>query len=259
MPRLAANISLLFTEVPFLDRFAAAAACGFKGVEILFPYDHPPEVIADKASMAGVKVVLFNTPPGDYAAGERGFGALPGREADFRQGLDEARRYLDWIETRQLHVLAGRIARDAAGAEDTYLRNLEYAGDLMAKDGVTVLIEPINLEGYFVKRPSDALQLLRRLGHANVKLQYDMFHAQNQEGALIDFTETNADIIAHIQIAGVPGRHEPDQRGEVNWRGVFDLLDSHGFSGWVGAEYNPRNGTIPGLGWAQEWGIRAPK
>jgi hydroxypyruvate isomerase len=258
MPRIAANISLLFTEMPFLDRFAAAASCGFAGVECLFPYDHPAETVADKAAMAGVKVVLFNAPPGAYDAGERGFAAIPGREADFRASLETALRWLDWTECRQLHVLAGRIARDHPGAEGVYLANLAWAGDAMAREGVAVLIEPINLDGYFLRRPSDAARLLRRLGHPNVKLLYDMFHAQGQEGALTDFLETNRDLIAHIQVAGVPGRHEPDQRGEVNWRAVFDLLDSHGYDHWVGAEYNPRTATIPGLGWALEWGIRAP-
>jgi hydroxypyruvate isomerase len=259
MPRLAANISLLFTEVPFLERFALAWSCGFKGVECMFPYDHPAEVVADKAAMARVKLVLFNSPPGNYEAGDRGFAAIPGREGDFRASLDEARRWLDWTECRQLHILAGCIAPDDPGAKDTYLRNLAYAGDELSKVGVTAVVEPINLDGYFLKRPSDAVKFLRQLEHPNVKLLYDMFHAQNQEGGLTDFLEGNLDLIAHIQVAGVPGRHEPDMRGEVNWRAMFDLLDSHGYDGWVGAEYNPRTSTIPGLGWAAEWGIRAPK
>lgn len=258
MPRLSANVSLLFTEVPFLERMAQAAACGFKGVECMFPYDHAPEALGDAVAMAGQKLVVFNSPAGDTAAGERGFAALPGRGKDFRQSLETVHRYIEFTDCKLVHVLAGRIARGTPDAEETFLENLDYAGDELAKAGAKVVIEPINMDGYFLRTPSHAVDLLHKLGHANVGLLYDMFHAQSLEGGLSDFLDMHLDLIAHIQVAGVPGRHEPDRHGEVNWRYLFDALDAHGYEGWVGAEYNPRNGTIPGLGWASEWGIAPP-
>lgn len=258
MPRFSANVSKLFTEVPFLERFKQARACGFKGVECQFPYDHEPAAFADAVAMAEVKLVLFNAPPGNTAAGDRGFAAVPWRTNDFRQSLETVRRYIELTECPRVHVMAGRLARDTPGAEETFLENLAYAGDELRKDRVTVVIEPINLEGYFLRLPSDAADLLRRLQHPNVRLLYDMYHAQTQEGGLADFIDTNLDLIEHIQVAGVPGRHEPDRTGDVKWRDLFDALDAHGYEGWVGAEYEPSNGTIPGLGWANEWGIAPP-
>lgn len=258
MPRFSANVSMLFTEVPFLERFAQAAACGFKGVECQFPYDEEPALFADAVAMSEAKLVLFNAPAGNTAAGERGLAALPGRVGDFRESLEQVRRYNDLIECPRVHILAGRIDRDTPGAEDTFLENLAYAGDELRQDGVTVVIEPINMDGYFLRLPSHAIELLERLGHPNVRLLYDLYHAETQEGGLADFIDTNLGIIEHIQVAGVPGRHEPDRKGDVKWRDIFDRLDAHGYEGWVGAEYTPRNGTIPGLGWVKEWGIAAP-
>lgn len=259
MPRFAANVSMLFTEAPFLDRFALAASCGFTGVECMFPYEAPAEQVGDKAAVAGVKFVLFNAPPGDYAAGDRGLAALPGRQADFRRSLDQVWPYLEFTDCKQVHVLAGIVPDDQVeAAMDAYLENLDYAARQFHREGVTVLIEPINLPGYFLSLPSDAVTVLRQLDHPGVRLQYDIFHAQSREGGITDFLEANLDLISHIQVAQVPGRHEPDRMGELNWRYLFDLLDAHGFEGWVGAEYTPRTQTIPGLGWAKEWGIAAP-
>ncbi|MCB2106715.1 MAG: TIM barrel protein [Rhodobacteraceae bacterium] len=259
MPRFAANLSMLFTDVPFLDRFALAASCGFKGVECTFPYEHPAEKVGDKAAMAGVPLVLFNAPPGDLAAGERGFAAVPGREGDFRRSLDAIYPYLEFTGCKQVHVLAGRVHEDEIPkAMDTYLKNLAYAADQFADEDVTILIEPINMEDYFLTLPCDAVAVLRELDLPSVRLQYDIFHAQSREGGITDFIEANLDLIAHIQVAQVPGRHEPDRLGELNWRYLFDLLDAHGYNGWIGAEYEPRTQTIPGLGWGKEWGIGQP-
>lgn len=258
MPRLSANVSMLFTEVPFIERFAQAAACGFKGVECQFPYDHEPAAFADAVAMSEAKLVLFNAPAGDTANGERGFAAVPGRKQEFRESLDTVRRYIELTECPRVHIMAGRIDPGTEGAEETFLDNLAYAADELRKDKVKVVIEAINMEGYYLRKPSQAVEILRRLEHPNVGLLYDLYHAQTQEGDLTEFIDRNLELIDHIQIAGVPGRHEPDRHGEINWRFLFDGLDAHGYEGWVGAEYQPRHGTIPGLGWASEWGIAPP-
>jgi hydroxypyruvate isomerase len=260
MPRFAANLSMLFTEVPFLERPAAAAAVGFPGVECMFPYHVDAEALADVLTAAGVPLVLFNAPPGDYAKGERGLAALPGREAEFRDSIAVALAYAAATDCPQLHVLAGIVAEEDIGAAlDTYAENLVYAADECEAEGIKVLIEPIVMEGYLLTRPDDAVDLLRRIDHANLGLQYDLYHAQLAQGGLSAFLENNLDLIAHIQVAGVPGRHEPDALGEVNWRFLFDLLDAHGYDGWVGAEYAPRRDTLSGLAWARDWGIGAPR
>ncbi|MBB4284602.1 2-oxo-tetronate isomerase [Roseospira goensis] len=259
MPRFAANLSMLFTEVPFPDRFAAAAGAGFRGVECQFPYQYAAEHLADLAAMNALTMVLFNAPPGDWAAGERGLAALPGRDSEFRDGVELALDYADMMDCPCLHVMAGVVAEeDWAPALDTYLDNLAAAADMARDHGVRVLIEPINpvdMPGYFLTRPEDALRVIETLDHPNLGLQYDIYHAQMERGALTDTLEDALDRIGHIQIAGVPGRHEPDARGEVNWRYLFGLLDAHGYDGWVGCEYRPRAGTLTGLRWANDWGI----
>lgn len=259
MPRISANVSLLFTEVPFLERFAAASACGFKGVECMFPYAEPAEDVADAVAMAGVQMALFNAPPGDFAAGERGLAALPGRQQDFRDSFEVALKYADLLDCKRIHVLAGVVPEeqwdDALGV---YIANLAAASDMAREVDIQVLIEPIVMEGYFLCRPDDALQVLEDVGAKNLKILYDIYQAQLGQGAITDFLDSHMDKIGHIQIAGVPDRHEPDRAGELNWPYLFDLLDAHGFDGWVGAEYTPRAGTEAGLGWAKDWGIAAP-
>jgi hydroxypyruvate isomerase len=258
MPRFAANVSLLFTEEPFLERFAAAAKAGFKGVECQFPYHHEAHHISDKLAMAGVKLALFNAPPGNFEAGERGLAALPGREIEFRDSLDIALSYADEMECTALHVMAGCVGEDQhEAAMDTYLANLAFAAERGKEEGVRILIEPIVMDNYFLTRPDDAVAVIEAIGHKNLALQYDVFHAQRSQGNIAEFIETHLGVIGHIQIAGVPGRHEPDKLSEVNWRFVFDLLDAHGYGGWIGAEYNPRAGTLAGLTWARDWGIGA--
>ena len=256
MPRFAANVSMLFTEVGFLDRPAAAAAAGFTGVECMFPYHHPAEDLADRLDAAGIPMVLFNAPPGDYAAGERGLAALKGRESEFRDSLQVALAYAETIDCPRIHVLAGVVAEaDIPAALDTYLANLIYAADECEAQGVRVMIEPIVMDDYLLSRPDQAVEIIRQLEHNNVRLQYDIHHAQLAQGGISVFLENHFDIIEHIQVAGVPGRHEPDALSEVNWRFLFALLDSHGYGGWVGAEYKPRAATLAGLGWARDWGI----
>lgn len=259
MPRFAANLTHLFTEVPFIERFAAAAACGFKGVECLFPYAEPAEKVGDAVAMAKVKMALFNAPPGDFAAGERGLAALPGRQQDFRDSFEVALKYAEFLECSRIHVLAGVVSEDQwDDALEVYFGNLAVATDLARGVDVTVLIEPIVMEEYFLTRPDDAVMAVEEVGAKNLKILYDIYQAQLAQGAITDFLDSHIDKIAHIQIAGVPGRHEPDRSGELNWPYLFDLLDAHGYDGWIGAEYVPRNGTHAGLGWAKDWGIQAP-
>ena len=256
MPRFSANISHLFTEVPFLDRMSAAAACGFKGVECLFPYDQPAEQVGDALAAADITMALFNAPPGDYAGGEVGLSALPGREKDFQESFEVALNYAEGVACSNIHVLAAMVDEDQWDqALEVYLRNLAWAANMAAKRDVTILIEPIVIDRYFLIRPTDAVMVVQDIGAKNLKILYDIYQAQLAQGAIADFLDAHLDLIGHIQIAGVPGRHEPDSLGELNWPYLFDLLDAHGFDGWVGAEYNPRGGTREGFGWAKDWGI----
>ena len=259
MPRFAANTSLLFTEVPFLERFALAAKCGFAGTDCMFPYEVDAGAFGDIVAMSGVPIVLFNAPPGDFEKGERGLAALRNREAEFKASLDTVLQYVEYTECKQVHILAGVVPEDEqVDAVDVLVKNLEYAGALLFKEGVRVLVENINLESYMVQTPAQAAMIVRAVGHKNVKLQYDIFHAQTLEGGITAFIENNLDIIGHIQIAGAPNRDEPDSLGELNWGYLMNLLDAHGYDGWIGAEYKPRNGTLEGLQWGRDWGIAAP-
>jgi 2-dehydrotetronate isomerase len=259
VPKFAANLSFIFQEVGFLDRFAAAAACGFKAVEYLAPYDYPPEAIAEQLDRHGLVQALFNMPPGDWAAGERGIGALPGREEEFRAGVDTALEYAKATKCRILHAMAGVLpaGQDAAAAEGTYLANLRHAADRLAAANLTLVIEPINtrdIPGYFLNTTTQAMAIIERVGRANLKLQLDLYHVQIMEGDLAHRIRTLAGHYPHVQIAGNPGRHEPDV-GEINYPFLFDLLDEIGYSGWIGCEYRPKGETRAGLGWAKRYGI----
>jgi hydroxypyruvate isomerase len=257
MPKLAANLSTLFTELQFLDRFAAARAAGFKAVEFQGPYAFRAEDIAARAAAAGLPIVLFNAPMGDAKAGERGFAAQSGREAEFDAGIATALDYAMVIGCKQIHVLAGMAQPDRARQEETYIANLRRAGDRAATAGVTLLIEPLNARdnpGYFLNTTAQAIALLDRVGHANVALQFDLYHCQITEGDLARHVRDLAGRYPHVQIANVPGRHEPDC-GEINFPFLFDRLDETGYAGWVGCEYRPKADTLGGLGWAKRWGI----
>lgn len=259
MPRLAANLTLLFTEQAFLNRFDAAARCGFRGVEFLFPYDHPVEAVSAARSDAGVEVALFNLPPGDWDAGERGLAALPGREAEFLDGVEQALVYARALDVRTLHAMAGVMpdGADVAALEATYIANLRAAADRAARHGITITVEAINrrdMPGYFLCSAAKACEILDAAGRDNLRLQLDLYHLQVTAGDLSGHVTRCFDRLAHVQIAGHPGRHEPD-RGEIRYPPVLDLLDQLGYAGWVGCEYRPASGTAEGLGWARSYGI----
>lgn len=254
MPRFAANLTLMYPEHAFPERFAAAARDGFKAVEYLFPYAYAPADLKARLEAHGLIQALFNAPPGDWDKGERGLAALPGRANDFARGLDQALRYAQALGNDKLHVMAGIVpadqTRDACRA--TYLGNLAYAAREAASAGVTILIEPINtrdMPGYFLNRQDDAQAIRRAIGAPNLKVLFDCYHAQIVEGDLATKLERDIAGIGHVQIAGVPGRHEPD-RGELHYPYLFERLDALGYDGWVGCEYRPHAGTSAGLGWS---------
>ncbi len=255
MPRFAANLSMMFQEVPFLDRFAAAARAGFQGVEFLFPYDFPAEQVALAASSAGVEVALFNLPPGDWTKAERGLAALPGREADFAAALEKAAGYAEVLKCSRLHCMAGipGPAADPALCRLTYVANLKRAAARLAPIGVEALIEPINtrdIPGYFINRQQDGHDVVAEVGAANLRVQMDFYHVQIVEGDLAMRFRQHVRGVGHIQIAGVPERHEPDI-GEINYPYLFKLLDDLDYEGWVGCEYRPAGDTLEGL---KRWG-----
>jgi len=253
MPKFAANLSMMFNEVPFPERFAAAAAAGFQGVEFLFPYELPAREVARLLADARLDNALFNLPPGDWAAGERGLASLPGREADFRASVEVAIEYAVALGTPTLHAMCGLVpaGADRAAHRAVYIANLRHAAREFARHGRTLVIEPINprdMPGYFLSRQDDAHAIREAVGEPNLKVQMDLYHAQIVEGDLAVKLRRHVADIGHVQIAGVPDRHEPDE-GEVNYPYLFRLLDELGYHGWVGCEYRPRGRTEDGLGW----------
>ncbi len=253
MPRFAANLSMMFNEVPFPQRFAAAAAAGFKGVEFLFPYDHTPAEVAGWLQENHLENALFNMPPGDWANGERGIAALPGREDEFRAGVARAIEYAKALGTKRVHMMAGLIpaGADIDSHRKIYLANLRHAARECAQAGIEVMLEPINgrdMPGYFLQTQDQAHALRKECGEPNVKVQFDFYHAQIMEGDLAMTLRRCFDGVGHVQIASVPTRNEPDD-GEVNYPYLYKLLDELGYKGWVGCEYRPRGRTEDGLGW----------
>lgn len=264
MPRFAANLSMLYPELPFLDRFAAAAADGFRGVEYLFPYEHAPAELAARLRDHGLQQVLFNAPPGDWHAGERGLACLPGRETEFRAGILNALQYADALRCARIHVMAGLVPAGQARQDlrPTYVANLRWAAGEAARQGVDLLLEPINprdMPGFFLQRQDDAHALVAEIGAPNVKVQMDLYHCQIVEGDLASRIRAYLPTgrVGHFQIAGVPQRHEPDL-GELNYPYLFELIDEVaagcGWDGWIGCEYRPARGAVPGgtsegLGW----------
>lgn len=262
MPRFAANLSMLFQDRPFLDRFAAAAACGFRGIEFLFPYEWPAEEIARRLKDGRLEPVLFNLPPGDWSAGERGLAALPGREAEFEEGIDLALEHAQASGFRQIHAMAGipDPGVEAGVAMATYVANLRKAADRLAPHGITLLIEPINrrdMPGYFLDTSTLAAEVIAAVGRPNLGLQFDLYHAQVGEGDLAMRLRRLQPLIRHIQVANPPDRREPSF-GEVNFPYLFELLDHAGYEGWIGCEYRPAGSTEESLGWAVPYGISAP-
>ncbi len=253
MPKFAANLSMLFNEVEFLDRFAAAARAGFRGVEYLFPYDYPAEELKRRLDDNGLTQVLFNLPAGDWAAGERGIACHPDRVEEFREGVERAIAYARVLGNTQVNCLAGikpeGVSDDQARA--TLVDNLRYAADKLAAAGILLIAEPINtrdIPGFFLNRTEQALALFDEVDSDNLKLQYDIYHMQIMEGDLAPTIETHLARIAHVQIADNPGRHEPGS-GEIHYPFLFAHLDRLGYEGWVSAEYKPAGRTEEGLGW----------
>lgn len=251
MPRFAANLTMMFTEWSFLDRFAAAADAGFTAVEFLFPYEHSPEDVASRLRKGGLDLVNFNLPPGDWTGGERGVAALPGREADFAAFLEQAIPYIDATGVRRVHAMAGLVSPSEPAAQASYAANLRLAAERLAPKGVDLLIEPLNrrdMPGYFLDDFDAARRLIARLGLPNLKLQFDIYHRQILHGDVAAGLREAFDVIGHVQIASVPSRHEPDSE-ELNLPFLCDELDRIGYSGHVGGEYRPLAGTLEGLGW----------
>ncbi|HET6158044.1 MAG TPA: 2-oxo-tetronate isomerase [Dongiaceae bacterium] len=256
MLRFAANISFLFKELPFLDRFAAAAEAGFKLVECHWPYDNPIEALRERLARMGQSLIMVNTAPGNLEAGDFGLGAVPGREADFQAALDQALSYVSALGATRIHCMAGKVPVTAT-AHRTFVDNLRIAADKTQGKGVTLVIEPINTRsapGYFLTRSQQAVDIIQETGRPNVKLLFDVFHLQIMEGDIIMRLEKLLPFIGHIQIAAVPSRAEPDE-GEINYRAIFDALERIGYDGVVGCEYLPRAGTRDGLAWMKKLGV----
>jgi len=253
VPKFAANLTMMFNEHDFPSRFAAAAKAGFEAVEFLFPYDYSPADVGKWVRENNLINVLFNLPPGDWAAGERGIAALPGREAEFRAGVTKAIEYALELGTPQLHMMAGLIPPNSNLAlhHKTYLKNMKYAAQALAQHNLNLLLEPINtrdMPGYFLSTQAQAHELRLESGEPNVKVQMDFYHAQIMEGDLVETFKKYFEGIGHTQIASVPKRNEPDD-GEVNYPYLYQLLDEMGYTGWVGCEYRPRGKTEAGLAW----------
>jgi hydroxypyruvate isomerase len=259
MPRFAANLSMMFGEIPFLERFAEARKAGFSGVEFLFPYAFNKAEIVARRKDAGLAQILFNTPPGDWDAGDRGFAALPGKRDAFRRTLEQALDYAVALENPRIHVMSGIPSTDddPRACTDCIVENLAWASALAGRENVTLLIEPLNavdMPGYFLKSADQAAEILTQVGAPNAKLQYDLYHQQMSRGAVAEHLRKHFGIIGHIQVAGVPGRHEPDALQELNVSHLFGLIDELGYDGWIGCEYRPRNGTQAGLSWLEPYG-----
>jgi hydroxypyruvate isomerase len=257
MPRFAANLSMMYTEVPFMKRFEACARDGFKGVEFLFPYEFPAQQIRDELDRNGLQQALFNAPPGSFEAGERGIASLPGRRDEFRAGIDKAIEYAKVLGCPRIHVMAGLLQRESerTAQREIYVDNLAWAARRLGDAGLDMLLEPINtrdIPGYLLNTQADAHAIVERIGLPNVKVQMDLYHCQIVEGDLAMKIRKYLSGVGHIQIAGVPARHEPDL-GEINYPYLFELLDELHFDGWIGCEYRPKAATSAGLGWLKPY------
>jgi hydroxypyruvate isomerase len=256
MPKFAANLTMLFTELPFLDRFAAAKAAGFSAVEYLFPYEYPREELAKRLRANGLKQVLHNLPAGNWAAGERGIACHPDRVHEFRAGVERAIPYANALDCGQVNCLAGKVPAGVSAevAHATFVANLRHAAGALREAGVRLLVEPINshdIPGFFLTRTEQAIAILDEVASDNLLLQYDVYHAQRTEGELAATLQRHLARIGHIQVADNPGRNEPGT-GEINYAFLFRHLDALGWKGHIGCEYKPRGETVDGLGWMKE-------
>jgi hydroxypyruvate isomerase len=260
MPKLAANLSMLFTEVPFLDRFAAAAAAGFRGVEYMFPYEHEPQAVADRLHAAGLEQVLHNLPAGDWAKGDRGMACHPDRVGEFQDSVGRALTYARALGCKRLNCMAGKAPEGipAERAQAALVENLRFAAREVGKAGITLLVEAINtrdMPGFFVSTTRHALAILDAVAAPNLRYQYDIYHMQRMEGELAETLRAQLPRIGHVQLADNPGRHEPGT-GEINYQFLLPLLDELGYQGWVGCEYKPATTTTAGLGWMARYASR---
>ena len=260
MPRFAANLAYLFTERPLIERFAAAAATGFRAVELQLPYDHAPSAVKAELDRHGLTMLGINTAPGQSVAGEFGVAAVPGREREFATLFRQALDYVTAIGGCQIHCLAGKVPPEQRpAAETTFIRNLAAIADAAQEKNITLLIEPINARDrpdYFLTRAEQAADIIAKVERPNVRIQFDFYHAQIVGGDLIRRFEKHLPLVGHVQIAAVPSRREPDE-GEVNYPEIFAMLDRLGYGKWVGCEYRPRARTEDGLGWARAYGIES--
>jgi len=259
MPKLNANLSMLFNEVDFLDRFDAAAQAGFKGVEYLFPYDFDMHKIKQKLESNNLTQVLFNLPAGDWDSGERGIACHPERIEEFQQGVDLAIEYAKILACSQCNILAGIVPDGVSqsDAEKTFIQNLHYAAPRLEKAGIRCLIEAINtrdIPGFFLNNTKQTLEIIKQVDSTNLFYQYDIYHMQIMEGDITPTIKANLENIAHIQLADNPGRNEPGT-GEINYHFIFKFLDSIKYSGWIGCEYKPKTTTQAGLNWLQQHNV----
>jgi 2-dehydrotetronate isomerase len=256
MPKFAANLSFLFTELPFLDRFDAAAKAGFKAVEYLSPFDFPAEEIKARLKANGLTQALFNMAHGDASKGERGMSAIPGRDAEFQQATAQALKYAEVLGCSRVFAMAG--LRHHGAERRTYVARLKAAANQAANSGVDIIIEPINtrdIPGYFLNTTAEARSIIHEVGAANIGLQFDLYHRQVMEGDVAKAIEEFGPLARHYQIANPPDRGEPDS-GELNFGYLFKLIDDSGYKGYVGCEYRPRTTTLEGLGWAERLGVK---
>jgi hydroxypyruvate isomerase len=258
MPKLAANLSMLFTEIEFLQRFAAARSQGFRAVEMLFPYNFDNSEISRCLISENLELVLFNTSPGDFAAGERGLAALPGREQEFRYKFEMSLDYARALSCSRIHFMAGIVppSHDLRHYRQCFLDNLRWAASLAQPYDLILLLEPLNprdVPGYLIPTVHTAVSILDELHLDNVFLQFDTYHTQMNQGRLAETLRDHTGVIRHIQISGVPGRNEPDANQEINYSYLLPFIDELGYAGWVGCEYRPRTDTLSGLGWARPW------
>ena len=253
MPKFNANLTMLFNEVDFLDRFECAAKAGFTGVEYLFPYEWSKEELADRLDKYNLTQVLHNLPAGDWGGGERGIACLPGREGEFQDGVGKAIEYAKILKCPALNCLAGLtpVGVSAEKISQTLVSNVKFAAEALAKEGIKLLIEPLNskdIPGFHLVGSAETMELMGEVGNPNVFLQYDIYHMQRMEGELINTIRLLIDSIGHMQLADNPGRHEPGT-GEINYTNLFKAIDDIGYQGWVGCEYIPAGDTAAGLAW----------
>jgi len=259
MPRLAANLSMMFNEHPFLDRFDAAAKAGFTAVEYLFPYEYPTAALRQRLDAAGLRQVLFNMPPGDWAGGERGLASLPGRQVEFREGVRKAVEYANALGCPLVHAMAGIVPAGVSlvTAAAVYAANLAWAAEYASEAGVKIAIEPINhrdMPGFFLNTMAQGAAVVEAIGRDRIGLQFDIYHCQVTEGDITKRMEALLPVIVHMQIADVPARNEPGT-GEIGWPYVFARIDALGYQGWVGCEYRPAGDTLAGLAWRQHYSV----